>query len=132
MVTFHNPSSVAAPVGKYSHVVVIDLGSAQMLMTAGQVALNPQGELVGKGDMAAQTEQVYKNLQAILEAHGAKLSDIVKANIYITDMQAIGQLAGVRNRFMGDHAPISTLVEVSKLAMPDLLVEIEVTAVIVK
>lgn len=132
MKSFHNPPQVAPPVGKYSHVVVIDLGAARLLMTAGQVALDPQGNLVGKGDMAAQTEQVYQNLQAILEAHGAALSDIVKVNTYITDMSLLSQFAAVRARFMGDLAPTSTLVEVSRLALPDLLVEIEVTAVVGK
>jgi enamine deaminase RidA (YjgF/YER057c/UK114 family) len=128
-VTFDNPAGVAAPIGSYSHVARIDLGAATLLFVSGQVALGPDGQLVGRGDPAAQADQVFANIQAALEAHGAALRDIVKLTTYLTDIAYRAPVAEVRARVMGDARPTSTLVAVSALATPDYLVEIEAVAV---
>jgi reactive intermediate/imine deaminase len=97
---------------------------------SGQVAYEPGGNLVGEGDMARQTEQVFENLKAILEANGASFSNVVKISTFMTD---IGQLAGVREvraRYLSDPPPASTTVEVSGLFRPEALIEVDVVAAI--
>ena len=80
--------------------------------------------------MAAQAEQVFKNLQSALDAAGAKFSDVVKMNTYITDMAKAPAVREVRARYFGETAPASTLVQVVALARPELMLEIEVIAVV--
>jgi 2-iminobutanoate/2-iminopropanoate deaminase len=126
--TAMNPETVAPPVGAYSHVVRVETGDGVLLFVSGQVAYDPAGDLVGEGDMARQTEQVFENLKAILEANGATFSDVVKISTFMTD---IGQLAGVREvrgRYITDPPPASTTVEVSGLFRPEALIEVEVVA----
>ena len=84
--TFSNPEGVATPVGPYSHVARIDLGSVALLFISGQVGTDADGNLVGKGDAGAQAEQIHQNLRAILEANGGTLRDIVKLTAFVTDI----------------------------------------------
>ena len=130
--SFHNPENAPAPVGAYSQIARIDLGNALMIITAGQVALDAEGNIVGKGNLAEQAERIYQILQALLESQGGSLRDIVKMNTYVTSVVDRAAFAEVRAKYMGDHRPASTFVEVSKLAHADWLIEIEVTAVISK
>ena len=97
---------------------------------SGQIALDKDGAVVGAGDMKAQAEQVFKNLQAALGAAGATFSDVVKMNPYITDMDKAPSVREVRARYFGETAPASTLVQVVHLARPEFLLEIEVIAVV--
>ena len=126
--TFVNPETVAPPVGNYSHAVTLDVGDARLIFVSGQIALDREGRLVGAGDMARQAEQVFENIKAILEANGAAMSDVVKVNTYLTDVSQRPALAEVRARYFTGDPPASTLVEVSRLALEGLLVEIEVIA----
>jgi len=80
--------------------------------------------------MKAQAEQVFKNLQAALAAAGAKFSDVVKMNSYITDMSKVQAVRDVRAQYFKDATPASTFVEVKGLVRPELLLEIEVVAVV--
>jgi 2-iminobutanoate/2-iminopropanoate deaminase len=123
-----NPPALSTPTG-YSHVVEVS-GAAKTVYIAGQIAFDKEGKLVGAGDMAAQAEQVFKNLQAALESAGAKFSDVVKMNTYITDMAKAPAVREVRARYFGQSTPASTLVQVVALARPELLLEIEVIAVV--
>jgi enamine deaminase RidA (YjgF/YER057c/UK114 family) len=82
------------------------------------------------GDIRAQTEQAIRNLQTILKAEGADLRNLVKVTLYITDMRHYEAIAEVRQRFFPGDLPASTMVEVSKLGHPDLLIEIEGIAVL--
>lgn len=123
-----NPPTLAAPTG-YTHVVEV-AGAARTVYIAGQVAYNERREVVGVGDMAAQTEQVYRNLEAALAAAGASFTDVVKMTTYITDMSQAQAARAVRARYFGETLPASTLVEVTALAQPDLMIEIEVVAAV--
>jgi reactive intermediate/imine deaminase len=123
-----NPPTLSTPTG-YTHVVEVT-GPARTVYIAGQIAFDKEGKIVGAGDMAAQAEQVFKNLQAALEAAGAKFSDVVKMNTYITDMAKAPAVREVRARYFGQTAPASTLVQVVALARPELMLEIEVIAVV--
>ena len=95
-----NPPALSKPTG-YTHVVEVT-GPAKTVYIAGQIALDKDGKVVGAGDMKAQAEQVFKNLQAALDAAGAKFSDVVKMNTYITDMDKAPAVREVRARYFGD------------------------------
>lgn len=112
----------------YSQVVVVS-GAGRQIFVAGQVARDVNGEVVGKGDMAAQIAQVGENIKACLEAAGASLDDVVKTTTYVTDIEEYFKHADVRLRYFGGATPTSTTVEVSRLASPELMVEIEAFAI---
>lgn len=117
----------------YSHAAVIDLGNCQMIVLSGQVPLNSKGNLVGKGDLSKQTEQVFLNIQNTLSELGGGMDHLVKIGIYMIDVSQIQQLRDIRNKFINaKRPPASTLVQVSKLFRDDVLVEIEATAIIPK
>ncbi len=123
-----NPHTLSKPTG-YTHVVEVT-GPAKTVYISGQIALDKDGTVVGAGDMKAQAEQVFKNLQAALETAGATFSDVVKMNTYITDMDKAPVVREVRARYFGETAPASTLVQVVHLARPEFLLEIDVIAVV--
>jgi len=123
-----NPPTLSKPTG-YMHVVEVT-GPGKTIYIAGQIALDKDGNVVGAGNMKAQAEQVFKNLQAALESAGAKFSDVVKMNTYVTDMEQAPAVREVRARYFGDTVPASTLVQVVRLARPEFLLEIEVIAAV--
>src|SRR5947209_3273516 len=123
-----NPPTLSAPTG-YSHVVEVT-GPTKTIYIAGQIALDASGNAVGAGDMKAQAEQVFKNLEAALTAAGAKFSDVVKMNTYVTDIAQAPAVREVRARYFGNATPASTLVQVVHLARPELMLEIEVIAAV--
>jgi len=122
-----NPPELSKPTG-YTHVV--EATGGKTVYVAGQVALDKDGNLVGAGDMKAQAEQVFKNLQAALGVAGATFKDVVKMNTYVTDLTQVQAVRDIRARYFGDTAPASTLVQVVRLARPELLIEVEVIAVV--
>ena len=123
-----NPPELTRPTG-YTHIVEVT-GAAKTIYISGQIAYDKDGKVVGEGDMRAQAEQVFKNLQAALAAAGAKFADVVKMNSYITDMSKAQAVRDVRTRYFGDVTPASTFVEVKGLVRPELMLEIEVVAVV--
>lgn len=123
-----NPEGLPAPVGPYAHVVTSPPG--KLVFCAGQVALDADGEIVGAGDIVAQTRQVMENLRISLEAAGAGFADVVKVVNYITDVDDFPRMAEVRREYLSEPHPVSTLVEVSALMYPELLIEIEAIAVV--
>jgi len=132
LVTFRNPNTIAAPTG-YSHLAEIDLGNSTMLLISGQVALDGSGTLIGKNDLAKQTEQVFTNIKNILAASGGTMDHLVKTGIFMRDASQIQVFREIRNKFINPkNPPASTLVEVSRLFRDDILIEIEATAVIPK
>ena len=126
-VRYLNPETLSVPAG-YSHVA--EVSSGRTIYVAGQVAFDTSGSLVGKGDFAAQATQVFENLRLALAAVGATFDDVVKVNTYVTDMSHIQTLREIRGKYYGKLAPASTLVEIGRLAHPDLMIEIEAIAVV--
>ena len=112
----------------YSHVVVVEEGVR--IYIAGQLARDGAGNIVGKSDMAAQIEQVGKNLEACLSAAGARLQDLVRTVTYTTDIDEFFRHSEMRMRYFGPGMPTSTTVEVRRLSHPDFMVEVEGEAVI--
>ena len=125
-----NPDTVAPPAGSYSHAVRLELDGAALLFVSGQLPLDAQGRLVGEGDMARQTEQVFENLRAILEANGATFRDVVKIGSYLMDMSQLAAMREVRAWYLPEEPPASTLVGVSGLVLPEALLEVEVVAAV--
>ena len=113
----------------YSHVVTVS-GTGKLVYTAGQLARDAGGKIVGPGDMRAQLEQTFKNLDACLKAAGATWADVVKTNTFVTDFDEFQKCADVRMRYLGVATPTSTTVGVTRLAGPDFMVEIEAVAVV--
>ncbi len=124
-----NPPALSAPTG-YTHIVEVT-GPNRTIYISGQIAFDQDGKIVGApGDMKAQAEQVFRNLETALTAAGATFSDVVKMNSYITDMSKVQAVRDVRARYFKDATPASTFVEVKGLVQPELLLEIEVIAVV--
>jgi enamine deaminase RidA (YjgF/YER057c/UK114 family) len=114
----------------YSHVVS---ASGKMIFVAGQISVDKSGNMVGAGDLRAQTVQVLENVKAALAAAGATFADVVKQNTYVVNLnaEALPIIREVRSQFLpAENPPASTLVGVTALAMDGLLIEVEVVAVV--
>ena len=99
------------------------------IYVSGQIAYDSNGNLVGEGDIKAQTRQVFDNIKSVLERAGSGLKDIVKINSYITDGSKFMDMLAVRGEIFGDDPPASTAVVVAALAFPALLIEVEAIAI---
>ena len=117
-----------APLG-FSHVVEVRGG--RTLYIAGQLALDKDGNLVGRDDFRAQVEQIFKNLKARLEEGGATFKDVVKLNYYLTDASDMQAFRETRNSYINlENPPASTFVVVKRLVREEYLIEIEAIAVV--
>lgn len=129
MLQFKNSEKVFTIKG-LSQAVEFPLGHQKMIILSGQIPLNKQGELVGN-DVKTQTIQIFENIKDILETCNASLNDIVKLGIFISDISQIAGYREARDQFINsDNPPASTLVEVKGLFRSDVIIEIEVTAVV--
>jgi enamine deaminase RidA (YjgF/YER057c/UK114 family) len=129
---FINPEGLSKPTG-YTHVVVTS--GERTVYIAGQVALNAKGELVGKNDLKAQTEQVFENLKTALMAAGCTFKDVVKITTYVVNYkpEVVPGIREIRSKyFSSENPPASTLVGVQALAREDFMIEIEAVAVAAK
>ena len=123
-----NPKSLVKPTG-YTHLVIAPDG--RTVYIAGQVAFDSTGKVVGEGDFAAQANQVFRNLQHALESVGGSTADLVKTTTFVTDVKHVPALRDIRARYLAKaQPPANTLVAVSGLARPELLLEIEGVAVL--
>lgn len=102
----------------------------RFIFVSGQVALDESGALVGKGDVAVQAEQVFKNIHRILRDCGAGIDDIVKITWYFRDLNDRALIAAARERFLGAHRPASTAVAISRLVSEDWLIEVDCVAAV--
>jgi 2-iminobutanoate/2-iminopropanoate deaminase len=114
------------PTTGYSHAV----RAGNTLYISGQVAQDREGKIVGRGDISAQVAQVFANLQAVIEAAGGTMQDIVKLTTYTTSLAYRPAIAEARGKYWQSDWPASTFVVISSLATPDFLVEIEAIAVL--
>ena len=119
--THTNPEGMHQPTG-YAHVVEAQPGRVAYI--SGQVALDRAGDLVGAGDIVAQTRQVFENIKIALLAIGADFDDVVKLNYYAVDVSRLAEIREVRNEYL-TIPPASTFVVVKGLVRPELLIEIE-------
>lgn len=105
-------------------------GGTRQIFVSGQVSKDINGNVVGKGDMRAQIEQVAENVRMCLEAAGATFADLVKTTTFVTDIDEFFKHVDVRHRVFEPGLPTSTTIEVRRLAHPDYMVEIEGLAII--
>jgi reactive intermediate/imine deaminase len=125
-----NPGTVAAPIGSYSHAVRVEAGDAVWIYVSGQIAFDADGQLVGRGDLRAQTEQVFENLARVLDANGASFEDVVKLQTFFTTLDDLAGSREVRGRYLPTEPPASTAVQVAALVVPDGLIEVDLVAVV--
>ena len=127
-----NPDTMAKPAAGYSQVGEVTGG--KVVYIAGQVALDASGNLVGKDDFRAQTEQIFKNLDSAVRATGGSFRDVVKLNYYCVDSvdpSAITQVREIRDKYVNtQNPPTSTFVVVRRLVRPEWLIEVEAVAVV--
>lgn len=112
----------------YAPVVVVKGGTT--IFVSGLVSRDKEGNVIGKGDMAAQIKQVGENLRLSLEAAGATLKDLVRTCTFVTDIDEFFKHVDVRAKYLGEALPTSSTIGVSRLSHPDFMVEIEAFAVI--
>ena len=117
---------LAEPISHYSDAVE----AGGFLYISGMLPVNADGELVGTGDVIKQSEQVLDNLGAVLQSAGATFDDVVRVGVYVRDMADRELINTVRRRYFGGARPASTLIEVSALAHPGAVVEIEAVALL--
>lgn len=122
------PDTVARPMGTYSQGVKVSGNT--LIFVAGQTSVNAKGEIVGKGDMRAQLKQVHENVKAILAAAGATFDNVVKSTTYVTNVEEYRKHSDIRREYLKGYFPPSTVVEISRLARPEFMIEMEATAVV--
>ena len=114
----------------YSQAVRVETADATWIYVSGQIAIDLEGNLVGPGDLRAQTRQVFENLKAILEANGATFADVVKIGTYLTTLDDLAGMREVRGEYLTSEPPASTAVQVVALVVPEAVIEVDVVAVV--
>jgi enamine deaminase RidA (YjgF/YER057c/UK114 family) len=122
------PAGLPRPTGHWTTVTTARPG--KLVFISGLTAKNEQGELVGVGNIAAQTRQVCENLKSAMQAGGGTMADIVRIDVYIREMAGFKEIHEIRREFFGPNPPASTMVAVSAFTHPDMLIEINAIAVL--
>ena len=120
-----NPEGLATPLAAYSQVV----RAGSLVTTAGLIALDPEGKVVGEGDVEAQVRKTLDNLVIALESVGASLTDVIKTTLYVSDMADYKAVNDIYNQYFADIRPARATVE-APLVMPSLLFEMDAIAVV--
>ena len=125
MLRLFNPPEICKPFSRYSHGAVVD-GPSRWLHIAGQVGARPDGSIAS--GFEGQARRSWANLIAVLRAADMDLGDIVKTNVFLTRAADIAASRAIREEVLKGHATAATLLVVSALAHPDLLIEVEAVA----
>ena len=126
MAEHFNPREVWQPFGAFSMLVA--QGDGRTVHLKGQVPLDPDGGLIGKGDMRAQVRQTLQNIEAVLASVGGEMADVVSLTHYTTDIDAFMGAGDIRAQFFAEPYPVTTTVEVARLYDPDIRIEITAMA----
>ena len=123
------PPSFTPTMGAYSHGLRVDLSDASLVFVTGQIAMDANGDVVGENNIEQQTRFVFENIKTILEEAGASFQDVVKAQIFLTNIADFSKVSPIRNEYFGESKPVSTLVEVTSLVKEGCNIEVEVIAI---
>lgn len=126
MIDSFSPPDVWTPFGAFSMAVV--QGEGRVVYLKGQVALDRDGGVVGKGDMPAQTRKTLENIRSVLAHVGGDMSDIMSLTHYVTDIAQFMETGDIRRAFFTAPFPVTTTVQVAALYDPDLMIEITAIA----
>ncbi|MEV4265439.1 reactive intermediate/imine deaminase [Kribbella rubisoli] len=121
--------ALRSPNGVFSQATTIE-ATGRLVFVSGMTARRPDGEIVGVGDVREQTRQVCENVKAAVEAAGGTLADVCRVDVYVRNMEDFAKIHEIRAQYFTEPLPASTMVEVSKLAHPDYLIEINAIAVV--
>ncbi|MED0973034.1 RidA family protein [Bacillus paramycoides] len=125
---FINPENMPATFG-YSHIVEVN-NAKRTIYISGQVAINTDGHIVGIGDLATQTRQVFENIKIALKTSELNFDDVVKLTFFLTDISQMAIVRDIRDQYINtNNPPASSALEVNKLIHDELLIEIEAIAV---
>ena len=108
--------------------MAVALGGGRIVHLKGQVALDRDGNIVGKGDMRAQTRKTLENIAGVLASVGGTMGDVVSLTHYVTDMEEFMATGDIRRKFFAPPYPVTTTVQIARLYHPDLMVEITAIA----
>lgn len=114
------------PVVGYSRAVRV----GNQIFVTGTTATDPEGRVVGAGDAYRQAVQIFRNIEAVLKRAGAGMKDVVRTRMFVTDISRWQEIGRAHAEFFGEIRPAATMVEVSRLIDPDMLLEVEVDAVL--
>ena len=117
-------ADLCEPISHYTDAVRF----GNLLFISGMVGVDAQGRVVGEGDVVAQARATFGNIGRVLESEGGSFADVLKVTVYLRNVEDRARINPVRAEFFGDARPASTLVEVSKLVHPGLLIEVEAVA----
>ena len=123
-------SRLPAPMRGGAFSAGVEAPAGRTVYVSGQVSMDAEGNVVGEGDVGAQMEKVLENVATVLEEADGTLGDVVKVTVFIVDMGHYDEIHEVRRRFFEEPYPASSMIEVSALIDPRLLVEVEAIAVI--
>jgi enamine deaminase RidA (YjgF/YER057c/UK114 family) len=110
--------------GGYSHAVAV---GGRLLIVSGQIGVDQEGQVVGRGDFEQQAVQAFENLKRVLAAGGARMEDVVRLGVFVAGREYLPKFREIRTRYFPGPKPVSTLV-IAGLILPELLLEIEATA----
>ncbi len=127
--TLIHPPNHPKTMARYSPAVKVDLAGGSLLFVSGQIALDAQGSVVAPDDAGRQAEHVFAMLGELLEAGGMSFGDVVKTQLFLTDIKDYAAVSAVRNRYLAASRPASILVEVTALAKVGCRVEVDVLAI---
>lgn len=121
--------SLRKPIGNFSQATVVE-AKGRLVFISGMTARKPDGSIAGIGDITAQTKQVCENIKAAVETAGGTLDHVCRVDVYVRNMENFKEIHAVRQQYFKPPLPASTMVEVTKLAFPEYLIEINAIAVI--
>lgn len=123
-----HPEGLSKPFGVWTTAFTAE--ASRLLFISGLTARGADGQVVGEGDMAAQTRQVCENLKRTVETAGATLKDIVWVQVFTTDVTEFAEIHAVRREYFPEEPPASTMVEISRLVDPKCIIEINAIAIV--
>lgn len=123
-----SPKDFTVKTGSYSQGIQVTCGNVDWIFVTGQIAMDADGNVVCPGDIAGQADFIFNNIAKILKEADASLDDVVKAQLFLTDMNLFSQVSPVRNKYFEKSQPVSTMVEVKALVKTGCMLEIEVIA----